>query len=161
MPGRPIIQQAFAALDAAEDEVFDAIANGENMAKLAKRLTGRSKRPLYEWLHASPEREARWATVKALRAEAYDEKAGEVLDAGLSDPVLSAPHAGLIREKSGYYRYMAKTVETGTRADSPAVALGIQADNLTIENLAEALVHVARKPGVGTPALPPPSDEGS
>jgi hypothetical protein len=106
--------------EAGEDAIFDAIATGEPLGKIAKKY-GLCRDSVYNWIKAGgPAREERWNEAKVRSADALAEQAGEVLDEAVD--VTTSAGASIARARSDYRRWLAQ-VRSAEYRDQPAVAV--------------------------------------
>ena len=134
---RPMLRQLNADVEEAGGDhvIFDMIAEGTPLGKIAQRFNV-SRPMLYKWRDHSPRKESRrryWTEAMKLRAEAHEEKAGEVL--GDKPPITSAD-ARWRSDKSNYHKWQAAVYDRDKYGDKPAdVNVTVNAGSLHLDAL--------------------------
>lgn len=132
--GRPKGCALDALNDAGEEEILALFADGNSVGQIARRY-GVSRRSVFNWLDAGgEERKQRWEAAKKDAAEAYVEKAEEVLeDMGSTE---TPQHMARAKELANHYRWKAAKLDRSTYGDDKAsLNLNLNLGNLHLDAL--------------------------
>lgn len=88
-----------------EEQILQRIEDGESISEIAQTF-GVNRSTLWRWLEAEPQRSARAKLSRIISAEAYDEKAIEVIEMA-SDPFELARG----KELAHHYRWRASKID--------------------------------------------------
>lgn len=116
MPGRPKLQKLEQHIEqlGGDDVVFDMIAAGEPMRKVAENLRGflegapefPSRPYIYRWIHhGGEERERAWEEAKEIAAHCHVEDSGEILDD--AQHVTTSAEASMAKARAEHRKWLA------------------------------------------------------
>lgn len=139
MPGRAVLrslESKIASLPDGEDEVFEMIASGLSIGKVAEHY-GTSRQQLYTWRDRDGQKERRrekWELAMKASASAKAEEGETILDE-LSERELppSTADVSLANSRAAYKRWLASVRDRetyGEKAQGPNVVVNIQALHL-------------------------------
>jgi hypothetical protein len=138
-----------------EDVIFERIASGENIGRIAQSLNV-SRSMLYVWRDHLPHKERRqekWEAARKLSAEALIETADTVLDALAETRDVTPAQVSIGRERVSLLKWRAGVMDRETYGDKSGGTINVQ--NLNILHL-EALQRLGNmKPA----ALPAPTED--
>lgn len=108
MAGRPklLALKKRIAEEGIEDEIFEAIAEGESIRAICEQFDISSRKMLYDWVGKTGPLKDKFVAARLISADAHAEMAGEALDT-IDSALLTGPEVSLAVGKMKYRQWLA------------------------------------------------------